>query len=161
MCLPRPSAVRRRSIEGFCNEFAGALLVPDGPLEEHEAADRLRGVEWFPDEALRPLTSQFRVTRYVMVERLRRAGVISQEAYRHKWAQWGAALGEWEEAEGGRGPLPPQRAVLSRGRRFTGLLIEAADRGLISYADLTDYLGVRSKHFDAVAAAAGESRAGE
>jgi Zn-dependent peptidase ImmA (M78 family) len=161
MCLPTPSAVRQRTIEGFCNEFAGTLLVPADDLAEQEAADRLRGVDSFSDEALRPLTSQFHVSRYVMVERLRRAGIITEEAYRRKWAQWGSALEEWEEAGGGRGPLPPRQAVLSRGRRFAGLLIDAADRGLISYADLTDYLGVRSKHFDAVTAATGEPRDGE
>ena len=162
MCLPRPSAIRQRTIEGFCNGFAGAILVPRDTLLEEESANRLRGVASFPDEALRPLTSLFHVSRYVIVERLRRTGIISDEAYRRKWAQWGPALEEWQEVSGGRGPLPAQGAVSSRGARFAGLLIEAADRGIVNYADLPDYLGVRSRHFDAVAAIAGEfQRAGE
>ncbi len=157
LCLPSPTAVRRRSVEGFCNRFAGALLVPGPALHQEEAANRLRGVQAFADEALYPLTSRFRASRYVLLERLRREGLVSEEAYRNKWAQWSPKLEEWSEAEGGRGPLPPQRALVSRGPRFASLLLEAADRGIVSYADLSDYLGVRSRHFDAIAAAASES----
>jgi len=158
LCSPSPDSRTRMQLEAFANEFAGAVLVPLDSLMAHEASHNLIGMDAPPpDEALRPLTGDFLVTKYVIWERLRKANLISPEVHSAKWRQWRAALEEWTESEGGR-TTRAESAVSSRGPRFVTLLLQAERQGLLEYADLPRYLGQRLSHLEEIELRANELR---
>lgn len=48
------------------------------------------------------------------------------------------------------GPPPATMVVRDNGRAFTGLVLDALERQKITYADVSDYLGTKLKHLEAI-----------
>lgn len=148
-----------KGIEAFCNAFAGALLVPRDALLDDPGAQELKGRSSPPaDEELFSLTGKYRVSRYVIWERLFRLGMITREAHQKKWAQWSTEFEDWSEPEFKGGPPLHKQVVASHGSRFTAMLIDAGNRGLVNSADVADYLGIQARYFDRVLEAAQDTQ---
>jgi Zn-dependent peptidase ImmA (M78 family) len=140
MCLPDEGQVSgAASVETFCNRFAAAVLVPREEMRRLETAIRQRGVPG----AAEGLASSYRVSRYVMLGRMRGFDLISQEVYQdvaHKWKAAGTAV---RARKGGRGESTVERCIHQRGRRLTRSVLEAAERNLITAADAVNFLDVK------------------
>lgn len=139
-------------MEVYCNRAAGAILMPREALLAHPllraSGDRPR--DWSDDE-IQELANSFAVSREAVVRRLVIVGRASEAFYNRKRR---AYLAEYR-ARAGKARLgfaPPFRVALrDNGRRYTRLVLEALDRERATLADVTDYLGVRVKHLEAIA----------
>jgi Zn-dependent peptidase ImmA (M78 family)/DNA-binding XRE family transcriptional regulator len=130
--------------EVFCNHVAGAALVPKGEfLNEPLLRDR-RGPEW-DDEVLRKLSTDYAVSREVILRRLLVLGLTTDAYYREKRDEY---LQEYRLRLKSVGFLHPATDALSAaGKAFTRLVLEAFHSGRITSSDVSDYMGVRAKHF--------------
>ena len=132
-------------VETFCNKFAGAFLVPLKALERMEEAKSLANLQRLPSESdFSQLRSRFKVSSQVLWYRLHDAGLIPEENYRALWAVW-ANREPPPRSTGGPAMDRPERSLNNNGRRFVTMIMEAEDRGLISFADALDYLRVKDK----------------
>lgn len=134
-------------IEQFCNAFAGSFLVPAVQLE--------LAVEDHPDpteeRALVSLSYKFGVGKHVILRRFLDLGWVDQAYYRQKTADWAKDWALKKKQTGG--PMRQEvKSISQRGRRFSSLIVEAADRGLIAPPTLYEGLGVRTKYLGDVRA---------
>jgi hypothetical protein len=134
--------------ERFCNAFAGAFLVPrDSLLREVHArpvADSLP-----LGELLDHLSARFKVSKHVLIRRLRDLGVVSRTESERKIRELESQQ-PGAQARARRGPSPAMRCVQERGSYFPGLVFQAQARDLITYSDVADYLSIRLRHLDRV-----------
>jgi len=152
LCIPesggRPRGDTGR-IEVFCNAFAAALLVPPAAvMEDRGVRARLRSGR-ASLTLLGQLSARFRVSREVVLRRLRGLRLISR-------AELEARIQELEDRRPAQpkarkgGPPPARRCVQEKGEYFANLVFQAQTRDLITYSDVADYLSVRVKHVSEV-----------
>lgn len=139
-------------VEVFCNRVAGAILVPAGPLLSHPHVAATRGPREWDDQTIELLAERFAVSREVILRRLLILGRTTDEFYEQKrdeyLAQYRLAAARARE-RGGFAPLPVV-TIRDHGRQYTRLVLNALDSERITFADASDYLGVRLKHLDAI-----------
>ena len=139
ICLPEEGLISEsQRVETFCNRFAAALLVPRDDLEH-------RLPRAISDAAIDDLADRYRVSRYVVLHRLRTLGAISRKDYRTMVDRWRAEQ-EAIPARKTRQKGGMNRAKLcwhQRGRLFVSLVIEAVNREFIGANDASSYLGIR------------------
>ncbi len=145
ICAPRFEANGRRQefeVEQWCNRFAGEFLVPQDALNFLPAnVAQLEGQTL--TDALGEGTRKFKVSEAVMLFRLLHEGRVSNAAFRRTLAQLEAR----RRAKQKGGPVRPARKCLAEnGVLFSSLVLEARNRGAITYADVSDFLSVRLKH---------------
>ena len=134
-------------IEQFCNAFAGSFLVPAAQLES--AAEDLPDPT--DERGLVSLSYKFSVGKHVILRRFLDLGWIDQPYYRQKTAEWEKQWSKAKKPQGG--PVRQEvKSISQRGRRFSSLIVEAADRGLIAPPTLYEGLGVRTKYLSDVRA---------
>ncbi|MCY3907836.1 MAG: XRE family transcriptional regulator [Anaerolineaceae bacterium] len=138
--------------EVFCNEFAGELLVPSTSLlSQPEVKVRLKKI-WSDDE-LRTLATRFRVSKPVILRRLLVIDKTTHSHYNKMLAQWKK---EWEEKQSAPnrisagGPAYHTKFLRCHGGRFVSSVVDAYDRDAIHIGDLSEYLGSKLKHIDAI-----------
>jgi len=135
--------------EAFCNHFAGALLVPADALLGHEVLRRRRDAADISEDELRDMAATFCVSKHVVWRRMQVTCLGSMSAYRARLARWERMpIPRTPKRRGG--PSPAQRSVSERGHRFSALVLDARDRGIITYRDVSDYLSVRLQHLEKV-----------
>src|SRR5262249_13326459 len=147
------------NIEVFCNHVAGAILVPAAVLLGH-ARVRSMSSPGFSEADIRNIAEDYSVSREVVLRRLLILGRTTEEFYQRKRDEY---LEEYrrlsqqrdeEEEEDAGGFAPHFRIALrNNGRRYTRLVLDALEHEGITPADVTDFLGVRLKHLDEMAAA--------
>jgi Zn-dependent peptidase ImmA (M78 family) len=153
--LPVPEDDLART-EDWCQRFAEAFLVDADVLLDRAETGAVRRREAGYEEALRRLASAFKVSRYVVLFRLRHLELLSEARF---WTEYERVREELEAAaarrrakkkEGKGGRMAARQAVQERGRLFTRLVLEGLDREMLSYTEAIDYLGVRLKHLEKV-----------
>lgn len=83
-----------KSVEKFCNNFAGAFLVPKDALLQHELVKlRVNTSDW-SDEYLGKIARDFKVSREVILRRLVTLKLASWDFYRMKYKEWREKLKE-------------------------------------------------------------------
>jgi len=133
-------------VERWCNDFASELLVPEGLLlKEDDVSNILLKSQIELNrllEACRRLANKFKVSSKAILTKLRKLNIIDEELYR-KACQ---AL-KPSEAKGYIPRLPPIKHTLSRrGNSFVRLVMEAYEKGLITTADVLEFLPLKLQH---------------
>jgi Zn-dependent peptidase ImmA (M78 family)/DNA-binding XRE family transcriptional regulator len=137
--------------EKFCNHFAGALLVPREALLSQIAvggATAARDTDW-PDERLHVLAKAFKVSREVILRRLLILDLTTQAYYERRRKEWAAERPAKPQGKGFK-RSPARTSFGERGARLVSMLFESYSQGNITFADLTDYLGVRGSQVEKV-----------
>jgi Zn-dependent peptidase ImmA (M78 family) len=138
MCIPEEGhAQEPKPVETFCNRVAAAFLIPRTDLDA-------RLPELPTDEAIAELAMHYRVSRYVVLGRMRTLGAVSEHAYQQTRRRWEmqavVAPGPTRQQKGG--PSRAERCLEARGRRFVSVVLKATERGFIPASDATGYLGI-------------------
>ncbi len=137
----------KKLIERFCNYVAGAVLVPAEYLLLEERTHHYGiGEDWL-DEDISALADKYKVSREVLVRRLLICGRVSQGFYRRKRDQYIRAP---RQQAGGGWPSPAMNAIRGLGEPYIRLAFGAYNSGSITLSDMSDILGVRTKHFDRI-----------
>jgi Zn-dependent peptidase ImmA (M78 family) len=146
ICLPEEGGFTdTQKTETFCNRFAAAFLIPrDDITTRLDSGLRL-------EHMVAALATRYRVSRAVVLGRLRNLEAINEQTYRGAMARLERKVVTPRRAGGG-GRSPAARVLGERGRTFISLVADALDRDLITANDASAYLGVKLKHLDKVAA---------
>lgn len=141
ICIPgsgRLAMERAAAVEVFCNKFAGAFLVPADALRAEPATARISNASTLPDDqTLDALARKFHVSWAVVWYRMWHLGLISRERFTKKWEDW-----DWYPTprSGGGGMTTGERILTTYGLGLSKLVLAAAQRDLISPADVSQYL---------------------
>lgn len=147
ICMPgsgRKAMEQSSVVEVFCNQFAGAVLVPSRALRQNALAQEISRASTVPDDAtLEHLAAQFYVSWAVVWYRLRHLGLITQGIFSKKWEDWDSYP-----------PRPPGRPAMTYGQRtlstygvgLSSLVLSAADKSVITTADAAQYLTFPASH---------------
>ena len=146
-------------IERFCNEMAAEALLPADHLLGLMGLTRGRRRRWTDADtaALEQPAELFGVSREVVLRRLVTLDVVPfdlflavREQLRAEYARYLERRMQKQRDQKGRGPTPAQSAVRRTGPRFARTVLSAYDREDITTSDVSEYLGVRTKHFPKV-----------
>ena len=142
------SATETKAIERWCDQFAGAFLIPASAMAERWAKPN-EPMPKVGDDTLNSLARAFRVSRHAMLIRLVDLGYVEGGFY------WKVKRPEFlaEEAEvkkgGGIAAYYGTRYVNSYGNLYTGLVLEAMARGVITNDCAASFMGIKNlAHLD-------------
>ncbi|MGE5586268.1 MAG: ImmA/IrrE family metallo-endopeptidase [Bacillota bacterium] len=128
------------SLEAYCNQVAGEVLVPrDALLSEEVVVKNSNNTVW-EEEQLRLVANRYKVSQEVILRRLLTLGKTTRAFYHQKHEEY-KRIYQRERAEEG-GFIPYHRLVLrDNGPAFTGLVLSAYHNQAISLRDLSNFLG--------------------
>jgi Zn-dependent peptidase ImmA (M78 family) len=137
-----------RQIEVFCNNVAACVLVPTKYFLQE---DKLESASRRSDEgekAIKELAKTYSVSREVIVRRMHSLQLVDDAFYQAKRAQYNR-----EYLPQRSGFVPPIVKVLNTiGRPLVGLALENLNRGAITTADFSEFMGIKIKHLDGLRA---------
>lgn len=144
-----PRAEANQLIEAYCNQVAGALLVPADALLGHPlvlGADP--AYEWNASQ-LGSLRRFFWASREVVLRRLLIHQRTSRAHYRAMRAQFEAEYEALRNRQEGFVP-PPRKVVLGNGRFLTRLVLDAYAASAITGTELARILGTKLDHLPGI-----------
>ncbi len=129
------------SHEKFCNHFAGAFLVPKDKLLNHSVVKANEKIRGCPDNFLKDIAWDFKVSKEVILRRLWILDLTTKEYYHKKHEEWESKYKE----PFGRGKKDEIKICLQeRGKKYISMAFDAYERKKIDGVGLADYLGVTS-----------------
>ncbi len=130
------------SHERFCNHFAGAFLVPKDKLLNHSIVETNVRIREWPENLLRDIARDFRVSKEVILRRLWILGLTTEEYYLKKHKEW---KNKFRQPFGRRDKRTEIKICLQeRGKRYTSMVFDAYERKKIDEMRVADYMGVTS-----------------
>ena len=134
-----------QKIEDFCDQFAGEFLVPPNDFE-----NRLNFFPNYNDKTIEELAHYYKVSRPVILLKLVKKGILTQENYWQRIDQWIAEYKyQIQEKTGGKtssgGSYYNTRATYL-GYRFMELAFGKYRDGHCSVEQLAEHLNVKVKH---------------
>ena len=128
--------------ERWCDEFAGAFLIPASALGKMRAKPNLPNPE-ISDDDLGRLANRFSVSRHAMLIRLVHLHYVAPEYY------WDVKRPEFlrQEADfkgGGKAPYYGTRYRNSYGDTYTALVLEAWGNGRITNHNAAELMGIKN-----------------
>lgn len=129
-------------VERWCNKFAGAFLVPADAVAERWAKPN-EPLPAIGDDMLKQWARSFGISKHAMLIRLVDLGYVDAGFY------WGTKRAEFikEEEEfegGGRAKYYGTRYRSQNGELYTGLVMEAWGRDLITNHNAAEFMGIKN-----------------
>jgi Zn-dependent peptidase ImmA (M78 family) len=138
-----------KRVEVFCNQVAGAALVPARSLLAEPEVPR-KGAGEIDDGALVALARRYGVSAEVIARRLLTLGRVSAAFYQRKRGEFQQQYLDMRHRRAHGFAPPATLAVARNGRSFTRRVLEAFDEERITASAMADLLGVRLKHLDRI-----------
>jgi len=140
-----------KTVEKFCNHFAGAFLVPKTALLNHPIVKDISKSKKIEDHLLRTLSTHFKVSRQVILRRLVLLGLTDLKFYDEKIKEWEEMLKKHppKKRSGGQSN-PPKDCVSNNGTTLVSLALENYKVGKISAGDVSEYLDIKAKHIQSI-----------
>lgn len=132
----------RKFVEGWCNKFAAAFLIPENSLRDY-IEKPIAPEDNFEDSDLEELAKKFAVSRHAMMIRLVSLGYVKPTFY------WGVKRQQFLNQEReyhsqARSAYYGSRYVNSQGKFYTGLVLEAWENGFITSHNAAEYMGIKN-----------------
>lgn len=132
--------------ETFCNQVAGAVLVPAKLLaSERIVIEKGSGPVW-SDGDIEELARKYTVTRETLVLRLLTVGKTTRDFYLAKRDQYRQERSERESRETDGFLAPASDALSAEGAPFIRLVLDAYYQEAVTASDAADFLEIRLKH---------------
>ena len=128
--------------ERWCDEFAGAFLIPSDALAQIWARPNQPNPQ-IGDDALGQLANKFSVSRHAMLIRLTQLGYVAEDYY------WDKKRPEFLQQEadfkgGGIAPYYGTRFRSSYGDTYTALVLDAWGNGRITNHNAAELMGIKN-----------------
>ena len=149
-----------RSVEGWCNTFAGAFLLPKEEVDGDRKTQKFLQAGDFV-KAATAMSSHFRVSKDAALIRLRVLHLISEEDLGRsrvviqstgtKTKKGETSLNQGENLTSPDKKIivnPVTQCLSEKGSPFVSLVLKNEAAGKITYRDVTDYLDLKSKQID-------------
>lgn len=141
------------AIEDFCNRFAASFLVPEHLFKKDIDFNNQILHEW-SDQDLEKFSKLYCVSKEVVLRKLVDLKLASKDFYFSKKKGWDAEIKNFKEArnkklkEGGRGGTVAQdsKIVKEKGKPYISKVLEAYEKGSLTYGDISEYLEVKLDH---------------
>lgn len=135
-------------VELFCNQVAADFLVPENLLKKELEIEQTE--EILP--LLEKLSNTFKVSRWVILRKLKNKGLFSTQAYDHAWNILRQQLELLPVARKQRSGGPSRNRLDSYrlGKKLLTRIIEAAEEGIIPYSQASLTLGLPPSRFERV-----------
>lgn len=143
-----------KTIEKFCNRFAGAFLVPAKDLLNHPLVKGATKTTHWDDLTLNILSRNFKVSKEAILRRLVTLDLAGQKHYDAKRKEWEEALRSIPKKKGGGIANPPRDCIKNNGKTIVSLVLDNYHNGFIREADVSAYLNIKPKHLPMVEALA-------
>lgn len=127
----------QRKIEIFCNEFAGAFLVPDNDFNQSISRKICN------EHLIIQLSEKYKVSREVILRKLLDREQISQEYYKQKSNEW---MNQIKSRKTGGDYYYTQITYL--GRNYIDIVLSKYHQNKISIDQLSEYLDIKIKNLD-------------
>ncbi len=136
-------------VETWCNRFSSEFLVPESVLRDDMDFQNFLKSQQLSElpEILKSLSKKFKVSRYAVLTKVRSLNLISQSDYESEKAK---LKQEPIPAKGKVFIKPPQKCIHEKGKKFVSLVLQSKERGLITTADIVEYLSVKLKHLNKI-----------
>ena len=142
--------VRSTDVEGWCNRYTGAFLMPERYVQELMGARPARPADRIEDIRLASFAKAFRVSAHAMLIRLVHLGYVAPDYY------WNIKKPEFDRQEadysgGGRSTYYGSRYRGTQGDLYTGLVLEAWSNGRITNHNAAEFMGIKKlEHLEAI-----------
>lgn len=124
--------------EFFCNQFASYFLLPENDMIANINQENI-------NNELKQLARKVKVSKYVLLRRMLDNNFISQGRYDSQVKDWDEEFIR-NQSRPKFGRFSPIKSTLrSRGKRFSGLVLQSLDSNRITYANASEYLGIKNK----------------
>ena len=153
ICLTNSENFKRRSggqdvsVEKWCNDFAGAVIMPrEGALKElSDMADR------GPDRVVASMSSKFCTSK--MAAAVRIVNLLGKDPRREEYAEYYRMISSRRAAAAGGGSGEEGRnmareCINRNGMRYVRLVSDSRSKDLITVSDMIRYLDLKTKHFE-------------
>lgn len=144
ICLPSEISAGKGKAEVFCNRFSGSFLVPRESLEAELSL--FSNIDEFTMDAL---ARKYKVSKAVIANRLLALGHMGLEDYQGFLA---SLEPEGQVSDVGKKSFyrssPERQCLQEKGRNFVDLVLEAKNRELITYNDVSDLLSLKLNYLD-------------
>jgi Zn-dependent peptidase ImmA (M78 family) len=140
-----------RGVEAFCNRFAASVLIP-ADLFAKELSKLTSAFD--PDQVefyLTKLTEVFKASRPALLVRFLERGLITQEMFDAKIAEWNSAYEPDIKAEIPFRVYPHTKAINGKGRRLSELIVRGVAEQKISRDAAADFLDIQPTYLLKVA----------
>ena len=124
-----------RKIETFCNQFAGAFLVPDDDFE-----NRVNEINTENDIQITKLSHLYRVSREVILRKLFDRKIVNQQQYRSMVEDWNNKSSN----KGGSGGNYYLNKGVYLGTAYIEKVFQKMYQNRISMEQASEYLGVKA-----------------
>lgn len=138
-----------KSLEAFCNYFAGALLISKNDLSNHRLTNGRDSSYKWPDRTLGSLAKDFRASKEVVLRRLLILGLTTREFYQLKHDAWKNIEKNSKPIKGVKRNIPKE-CFQQNGAPLISLVLESYRNERITTGDVADYLGIRVKYIPGV-----------
>lgn len=122
-------------VERWCNQFAGAFLLPTDDIKASFN-------QWGLSEYHR-IASRYKVSLSAILTRLVNLNLITFNKYNEEMGKLSATV---HKEHGGSGEPSNKRALRTMGDAFISLVLENSHRGFITNSDALNYLGIKTVH---------------
>jgi Zn-dependent peptidase ImmA (M78 family)/DNA-binding XRE family transcriptional regulator len=138
-----PAKTRAKVIEDWCDDFAGAFLMPADAVETILHPKPARPENSIDDGRISRVANAFCVSRHAALVRLVQLGYVKEDFY---WKVMRPRYLEQEAAYkgGGRPKYYGSRFRSSRGDLYTGLVLEAWSNGAITNHSAGEFMGIKN-----------------
>ncbi|MGD1004391.1 MAG: XRE family transcriptional regulator [Methanoregulaceae archaeon] len=145
LCLPMMSITNPTThiekIEDWCDNFAGAFLLPKENIPEDIFPINMKNIT--------KLSNQFKVSKSMVATRLRIYNLILDDEYKLiiDALQRADSLNKTDE-DGGGGEFPERKALRQKGKLFCSLVLQNIANNRITDSTALDYLEIKLKSID-------------
>lgn len=150
----RSPGAQDRAVERYCNSFAAACLMPRGEVQKFFQLSANPDARAWSDDAISKGAGAFCVSPEAMLRRLVDLGAATFPFYLAARLRYQRQYAEAEAARcakrGAGGPPQSRMAIRRTGPAFARIAFHAYDRDSITTNELSEYLGVRTKHFEKI-----------
>lgn len=140
----RDTDTKAKAVERWCDQFAGAFLIPASAMAERWAKPN-EPIARMGDDSLANLANAFRVSRHAMLIRLVDMGYVEADFYwKVKRSEFLAQEAQYRRTRGGIAPYYGTRFLNSHGSLYTGLVLEAWSRDAITNDRAARFLDIKN-----------------